>query len=117
MTVHFHVVIPARYHSKRLPQKLLLKMNGMTVIEHVYRQAQKAKPKSITIATDHKLIFEEATRFGASVMMTNESHPSGTDRIAEVVQKLNLKPDEIVVNVQGDEPLIPPELICQWHRA
>ena len=113
MSCDFHVIIPARYQSSRLPGKLLMDLQGQTVIERVYRQALQARPTSITIATDNEAIFDAATRFGARVEMTATTHQTGTDRIAEVVEKLGFAPQDIIVNVQGDEPLIAPELITQ----
>ncbi|KTD32867.1 3-deoxy-manno-octulosonate cytidylyltransferase [Legionella nautarum] len=113
MSIDFHVVIPARYQSSRLPGKLLMELEGKTVIERVYRQVLKAKPKSITIATDSLEIANHATDFGAQVEMTAVSHQTGTDRIAEVVAKGQFTGQDIIVNVQGDEPLIAPELILQ----
>ena len=113
MSTDFHVIIPARYQSSRLPGKLLMELQGQTVLERVYRQALKANPRSVTIATDSELIVKQATDFGAAVKMTSMSHQSGTDRIAEVVAQAAFKADDIIVNVQGDEPLIPPELIIQ----
>ncbi len=113
MSVDFHVIIPARYQSSRLPGKLLMELHGMTVLERVYRQAVQAKPKSVIIATDNEEIFELATNFGAQVEMTDIAHQSGTDRIAEVVALRQFSPEEIIVNVQGDEPLIAPALITQ----
>ena len=113
MSTDFHVVIPARYASSRLPGKLLMDLHGQTIIERVYRQALQAKPTSITIATDHISIFDVATHFGAKVVMTAATHESGTARIAEAVAQLGLSPQDIVVNVQGDEPLIAPKLIQQ----
>ena len=109
----FHVVIPARYQSSRLPGKLLMDLNGMTVIERVYRQALLAGASSITIATDSEKIFEHATEFGAQVVMTATTHQSGTERIAEVIARQRFSKDAIIVNVQGDEPLISPVLIKQ----
>jgi len=113
MSLDFHVIIPARYQSTRLPGKLLMELGGITVIERVYKQAVQAGPKSIIIATDSKLIAEQARRFGAEVEMTAETHPTGTDRLAEVVLKKPFLPEDIIVNVQGDEPFIAPELIIQ----
>ena len=117
MSTDFHVIIPARYQSSRLPGKLLMELQGQTVLERVYRQALKANPRSVTIATDSELIFKEATDFGAAVKMTSLSHQSGTDRIAEVVAQGAFSSEDIIVNVQGDEPLIPPELITQVAQS
>ncbi|KTD23600.1 3-deoxy-manno-octulosonate cytidylyltransferase [Legionella lansingensis] len=117
MSCEFHVIIPARYHSSRLPGKLMMEIEGITVIERVYRQALQAKPKSITIATDHLIIAKHAESFGAQVKMTALSHQTGTDRIAEVVVSGQFSPQDIIVNVQGDEPFIAPELIAQVARS
>jgi len=109
----FHVIIPARYESTRLPGKLLKDLAGQTVIERVYRQALQAQPKSIIIATDSEQIADHVSSFGAEVMMTAKEHPTGTDRIAEVIAKKNYAEEDIIVNVQGDEPFIAPALITQ----
>ena len=109
----FHVIIPARYQSTRLPGKLLMEISGQTVIERVYHQAMRANPLSVTIATDNDAIFKKASSFGAHVTMTATTHQSGTDRIAEVVARGDFSPHDIIVNVQGDEPLIAPALITQ----
>lgn len=113
MKCDFHVIIPARYHSTRLPGKLLMDLKGQTVIERVYRQALQAQAKSVIIATDHEAIFDAARCFGANVVMTDVAHQTGTDRIAEVITNRDYSPHDIIVNVQGDEPLISPELIVQ----
>lgn len=113
MNADFHVIIPARFESSRLPGKLMMELNGLTVIERVYSQALKAKPVSATIATDNEALYSLAKSIGASVEMTDTSHQSGTDRIAEVVARGAFRPDDIIVNVQGDEPLIEPALITQ----
>ena len=117
MSTHFHVIIPARFQSTRLPGKLLMDVHGQTVLERVYRQALQANPKSIAIATDNQAIVDAATCFGAPVVMTATTHQSGTDRIAEAVSKGDFLPDDIIVNVQGDEPLIAPALITQVAQA
>ena len=113
MTINAHVIIPARYQSTRFPGKLLQDLNGLTVIERVYQQALLAQPQSITIATDHELVASHARDFGAQVVMTSPAHQTGTDRIAEVVAKGRFAADDIIVNVQGDEPFIAPQLIVQ----
>ncbi|MBA3535055.1 MAG: 3-deoxy-manno-octulosonate cytidylyltransferase [Tatlockia sp.] len=113
MSFDFHVIIPARFESTRLNGKLLLELEGATIIERAYRQVLKAKPKSIIIATDNLAIADHAKSFGAKVLMTSASHPTGTDRIAEVIAKEQFAADAIIVNVQADEPLIAPELILQ----
>jgi len=109
----FTVIIPARYASSRLPGKPLLDIAGKPMIQHVYEQAKKSAAQRVVVATDDSRIFEVAQGFGAEVIMTSADHPSGTDRLEEVVQKLGLQDDERVVNVQGDEPLVPPSLINQ----
>lgn len=109
----FVVVIPARYASQRLPGKPLLDIAGKTMIERVYQQAQKSAASNIVVATDHTDIEKAVLGFGGQVCMTREDHASGTDRLTEVVEKLGLADDDVVVNVQGDEPLIPPSVINQ----
>ncbi|HRD70451.1 MAG TPA: 3-deoxy-manno-octulosonate cytidylyltransferase [Legionella sp.] len=113
MNTEFHVIIPARYASSRFPGKLLKKLGTMSVLERVYRQVLLAQPRTITIATDDEKIASHARSFGARVVMTATTHESGTDRIGEVVAKGNYAADDIIVNVQGDEPFIAPELITQ----
>ena len=113
MSVDFHVIIPARLNSTRLPRKLLLDLGGITVIERTYRQAVLAKPLSVPIATDSEEIAEHVKKFSADVVMTAKHPTTGTDRIAEAALKLGYKNDEIIVNVQGDEPFISPVLIRQ----
>lgn len=109
----FHIVIPARYQSSRLPGKLLMPLGNKTVIQRVYEQACLANPASVIIATDHEDIAQHVESFGAPYRMTSVEHPSGTDRIAEVIRKNNYHPEDIIVGVQGDEPFIAPELIQQ----
>lgn len=108
-----HIVIPARFASTRLPGKPLADVAGKTLLERVHDCARASGAKRIVIATDEARIRDAAQAFGAEVVMTDAAHHSGTDRIAEVVQRLALAPDEIVVNLQGDEPLMPPALIRQ----
>lgn len=109
----FRVIIPSRYASTRLPGKPLLDIGGKPMIQRVYEQARKSRAQDVIIATDDPRIEEAARRFGAQVIMTSSEHESGTDRLQEVVSKLGLKDQDIVVNVQGDEPLIPPQVIDQ----
>lgn len=109
----FHVIIPARYASTRLPGKPLQDIGGKPMIRHVWEQAHKSAAASVTIATDDQRIADACEDFGAAVAITRADHPSGTDRLQEVVTQLGLEPDAHVVNVQGDEPMIPPALINQ----
>jgi 3-deoxy-manno-octulosonate cytidylyltransferase (CMP-KDO synthetase) len=113
----FEVVIPARYAASRLPGKPLLEIGNCTLINHVYKAACNSQADAVIIATDDERIEDTATSFGAEVMMTASEHRSGTDRIAEVVTRKNFKDDMIVVNVQGDEYALPPELINQVASA
>ena len=103
----FRIVIPARYASGRLPGKPLRQIHGKTMIEWVYRAALQANPGEIIIATDDKRICDEVEAFGGRACMTANTHQSGTDRILEVTQLLGWSDDSIVVNLQGDEPLMP----------
>jgi 3-deoxy-manno-octulosonate cytidylyltransferase (CMP-KDO synthetase) len=109
----FYVVIPARYASTRLPAKPLKEIAGKPMIQHVYERACESAAAQVIIATDDARIESVAQSFGAHVCMTSTAHNSGTDRLHEVAAQLDLKPDDIVVNVQGDEPLIPPAVINQ----
>ncbi len=109
----FYVVIPARYASSRLPAKPLKDIAGKPMIQHVYQRAQLSEAAQVIIATDDARIEAAVKAFGGRVCMTSAEHQSGTDRLQEVAEKLGLAPDDIVVNVQGDEPLIPPQVINQ----
>ena len=102
----FIVIIPARYSSSRLPGKPLIDIGGKPMIQRVYELAEKSKADEIYIATDHKDIIDCCSSFGAKALMTNSQHSSGTDRIAETSDLLNLSPDKIIVNLQGDEPFL-----------
>lgn len=105
-------IIPARYASTRLPGKPLVMIAGKTMIERVYEQAKKAKvPDKVIVATDDQRVFDAVEAFGGSAMMTSAHHATGTDRLAEVVLAY---PDiDVIINVQGDEPLISPDVIDQ----
>lgn len=109
----YHIVIPARYASSRFPGKPLVDINGKTMLEHVYDVAKKSSASSIVIATDDQRIADVANKFCDKVLMTSDQHQSGTDRLAEVCQIMQWTEDEVVVNLQGDEPLTPPELLHQ----
>jgi 3-deoxy-manno-octulosonate cytidylyltransferase (CMP-KDO synthetase) len=113
MNNDYKIVIPARFASTRLPGKPLLDIHGKPMIQHVYERAQQAGASEIVVATDSPKIGMAAEAFGATVCMTREDHVSGTDRLAEVVNALGWPDDTVVVNVQGDEPLIPPQIISQ----
>lgn len=109
----FTVVIPARYASTRLPGKPLLDIGGKPMIQHVYDRACESQAARVVVATDDPRIYEACQKFQGEVIMTSPHHASGTDRLAEVVHTLGLDGDHRVVNVQGDEPLLPPQLIDQ----
>lgn len=113
----FKVVIPARYASTRLPGKPLLDIAGKPMIVHVVEKALASGAEAVVVATDDTRIQSAVSALGHQVVMTSESHQSGTDRIAEVVEQLQWADDEIVVNVQGDEPLIDPEVIAAVANA
>ncbi len=105
------VIIPARYSSVRFPGKPLARLGGKTVIRHVYERSLSAGSiDEVIVATDHEEIFREVLDFGGKAVMTRPDHPSGTDRIAEVAKENDY---DIIVNVQGDEPLITGEMIDQ----
>ena len=107
----FKVVIPARYASARLPGKPLLDIGGKPMVVRVAEQAAKSGASEIVVATDFEKILRACEAHNFKAVMTRLDHASGTDRIAEVADKLGWGDDEIVVNVQGDEPLIDPKLI------
>jgi 3-deoxy-manno-octulosonate cytidylyltransferase (CMP-KDO synthetase) len=111
--VSFHVVIPARLGSTRLPRKVLLDLAGKPVVQWVWEAAMAAGASSVTIATDAEEVAAACRRFGADVAMTDAAHQSGTDRANEVARQRGWGAAAIVVNVQGDEPLMPPALIAQ----
>lgn len=113
----FKVVIPARFASTRLPGKPLLEIAGKPMVVRVAEQAAKSHASEVVIATDHDEVLSAAQSHGVAAVMTRVDHVSGTDRIAEVVEKMGWPDDMIVVNVQGDEPLIDPELINDVART
>jgi len=107
MSQPYHIVIPARLASQRLPGKPLLRIGSHSLLEHVYRRACDSSAKSVVIATDSAEIQAAATAFGAEAVMTSPAHESGSDRIAECIDIMDWDADTLVVNLQGDEPLMP----------
>ena len=103
----YHIVIPARYSSTRLPAKALAEINGKPMVYWVWRQALQSSAVSVTVATDDERIRSALSVHGAEVVMTDPAHPSGTDRLAEVVRLKGWDDGSVVVNLQGDEPLMP----------
>jgi len=109
-------VIPARYSSTRLPGKPLAMIAGRPMIQHVYERAIRAqRPKLVLVATDNSLVYDAVEGFGGRAILTSPDHPTGTDRLAEVAEKLPYM--DLIINVQGDEPLIPPAIIDQLARV
>jgi 3-deoxy-manno-octulosonate cytidylyltransferase (CMP-KDO synthetase) len=113
----FNVVIPARFASTRLPGKPLRAIAGKPMIVHVCERALEAQAEQVVVATDDQRIFDTVSDLGIQVVMTDPNHQSGTERIAEVADKLGWQADTIVVNLQGDEPLIPPAYIREVAMA
>ncbi|HQS99198.1 MAG: 3-deoxy-manno-octulosonate cytidylyltransferase [Hydrogenophilales bacterium 16-64-46] len=114
--MHFRVVIPARYASSRLPGKPLADIAGKPMILHVLARALEAGAESVVVATDDARVLEAVEAAGHAALMTSPGHQSGTERLVEVVEKLGWPDDTLVVNVQGDEPLIDPGLIREAAR-
>ncbi|SHN90171.1 3-deoxy-manno-octulosonate cytidylyltransferase [Bathymodiolus heckerae thiotrophic gill symbiont] len=111
--MNFSVIIPARYASSRLPAKLLKDIYGKPLIQLTYENAMSSNATQVIIATDDERIRKVCESFGATVCMTSDQHTSGTSRIAQVLNELNIADDEIIVNVQGDEPMLDPKVIDQ----
>jgi 3-deoxy-manno-octulosonate cytidylyltransferase (CMP-KDO synthetase) len=111
MSTNFTVVVPARYASTRFPGKPLVDLGGKPMVVRVAEQAMKSSASQVVVATDDERIAEVCLRHGLHVEMTRRDHATGTDRLSEVVSLLDLSDDAIIVNVQGDEPLIPPGVI------
>ena len=109
----FVVIIPARYASTRLPGKPLVDINGKPMIVHVLERARESGAERIIVATDHEEVARAVQAAGGEVCMTRVDHQSGTERLAEVVEKCGFADDTVIVNVQGDEPAIPPAIIRQ----
>jgi len=113
----YTVIIPARYGASRLPGKPMLDLAGKPVIQHVIDRALESGAIRVVVATDDARIEQAAIDGGAQAVLTRADHQSGTDRIAQAAQILSLPDDEIIINVQGDEPDMPPELIRQMADA
>lgn len=111
--MNYTVIIPARYASTRLPAKPLADIAGKPMIVRVLEQAKKSKATRVIVATDNQRVFDVVKAFGGEVVLTSEKHNSGTERLAEVINLCQFSDDEVIVNVQGDEPLIPPVIIDQ----
>ncbi len=109
----FHVIIPARFASSRLPGKPLLPIGDKPMLQHVYERAQGCGADSVVVATDDQRIMNAVEEFGGRSCLTSAEHQSGTDRLAETVVQLGLDDEAVVVNLQGDEPLMPPQLLQQ----
>jgi 3-deoxy-manno-octulosonate cytidylyltransferase (CMP-KDO synthetase) len=107
----YHVIIPARFAASRLPGKPLLGIGDRPLIQWVWERARASRAASVIIATDDDRILSTARGFGAECLMTSPQHASGTDRIAEIVRAKGFADDDIVVNLQGDEPMMPPAAI------
>lgn len=115
--IPFNVVIPARWGSTRLPGKPLVDLAGRPLLAWVWQVASESGAAEVVIATDDERIRDAAERFGARVTMTRAGHPSGTDRVHEAVAAAGWPEQAIVVNLQGDEPLVPPEMVAQVASA
>ncbi len=113
----FHVVIPARWASTRLPGKMLADIAGKPMVVHVAHQAMRSQAADVTVATDSEQIAQAVRSYDVPVVMTHEDHPTGTDRIAQTAQLMGWPESDIVVNAQGDEPLIDPDLITEVAQA
>ncbi len=109
----FIAIIPARYASSRLPGKPLADINGKPMVVHVMERAQESGADRVIVATDHAGVVDAVRQAGGEVCMTRADHHSGTERLAEVIERYQFDDSQIVVNVQGDEPLIPPVIVRQ----
>lgn len=111
--MEFNVIIPARYDSTRFPGKVLADLNGKPVLQYVYDNAVASGATRVVIATDNELVCNAAEKFSAEVCMTSSDHESGTERLSEAIMAMDLDDEDIVVNLQADEPLLSPN----WIRA
>lgn len=111
--MNFTVVIPARFASTRLPGKPLAEIAGKPMVQRTWEQACQSAADRVLVATDHPDVYDSVRSFGGEVIMTRSDHLSGTDRLAEVAEQISAGDEDILVNVQCDEPLIPPQVIDQ----
>ncbi|MGP6486196.1 3-deoxy-manno-octulosonate cytidylyltransferase [Duffyella gerundensis] len=109
----FVAIIPARYASTRLPGKPLVDINGLPMVLHVMQRAKESGAEQVIVATDHADVAAAVEAAGGEVCITRADHQSGTERLAEVIDRYGFADDKIIVNVQGDEPMIPPTIIRQ----
>lgn len=116
MRDHFDIVIPARFGSTRLPGKVLADIHGKPLIAHVYQRAVEAGARSVVVATDNDQVVKVCRELGADVELTSPLHHSGTDRVHEVATARCWSDDRVIVNLQGDEPLMPPEVLAACAR-
>ena len=117
MMNNFHIIIPARLESTRLKNKVLLEINGKSIVQLVYEKAQSINPLSVTVATNHKDIFDRIKSLGGEVLMTSSDHESGMDRVNEAASLLQISDDETILNLQGDEPLMPENIIIETGNS
>jgi 3-deoxy-manno-octulosonate cytidylyltransferase (CMP-KDO synthetase) len=113
MLMSFIAIIPARYASTRLPGKPLADIHGKPMVVHVMERARESGASRVIVATDHPDVASAVIAAGGEVCMTSASHQSGTERLAEVIETCGFDDEQIIVNVQGDEPLIPPAIVRQ----
>jgi len=110
------IIIPSRLQATRLPGKPLLKINNLSIISHVFRQAQKSNIGEVIVATEDQEIIDDVTKNGGNAILTSKNHKTGTDRIYEAFQKMNIKDVDLIMNLQGDEPAINVEDIVNLNK-
>lgn len=115
--LQFGVIIPARFGSTRLPGKPLLDLGGKPMVVRVMELAVRAGATFVVVATDDERVADAVVQAGGEAVLTSSEHETGTDRLAEVARRLHLEPETIVVNLQGDEPALPPELLARVAQA
>ena len=115
--MEFQVVIPARWASTRLPGKMLADLAGKPMVVRVAEQARRSNASGVVVATDHEMIAQSVRAHGFEALITDAAHPSGTDRLAQTVELMSWPPETLVVNVQGDEPQIDPQLINELAQC